>query len=145
MKATDPDIVVSQVFDHPKSEIWKIITTHTHMVNWFFEAIPDFKPLVGFKTKFNVKAPSRDFMHLWEITEVIPEEKIVYNWRYEGLKGNSFVTFELETINDKTKLIVIAKTVEDFDAGIPEFKSESCQQGWEYFITERLVSYLNRY
>ncbi len=45
------------------------------MIKRFIENLPDFKPEVGFKTKFNVQAPSRDFMHLWEVVEVIPKKR----------------------------------------------------------------------
>ncbi|GAA3791173.1 hypothetical protein GCM10022271_24500 [Corallibacter vietnamensis] len=143
MKTTDENIIVSQMFSVSKSELWSVITSHEHMIHWFFEDMPSFKAEIGFKTKFNVKAPSQDFMHLWEITQLIPENEIVYNWRYEGLKGNAFVTFQLESIKKETQLIVTVNTVEDFDTSIPEFKRESCQQGWEYFIQQRLVTYIN--
>ena len=43
-----------------------------------FNNIEDFKPKVGFKTRFNVKSEERNFLHLWEITEVDPFKKIVY-------------------------------------------------------------------
>ena len=54
------------------------------MKEWFFGNIPDFKPEVGFKTQFNVNVPRRDFMHLWEVTKVIPNKMIVTNWKFEG-------------------------------------------------------------
>lgn len=113
------------------------------MIQWFFDNIPDFKPEVGFKTQFNVQAPSRDFLHLWEVIEVIPNKKIVTNWKYEGLEGNSFVIFELSEIDKQTKFIVTTTVMEDFDGSIPEFKRESCFDGWNYFIKERLKAFLD--
>ncbi len=111
------------------------------MIKRFIENLPDFKPEVGFKTKFNVQAPSRDFMHLWEVVEVIPNKKIVTNWKYEGLNGDSFVTFQLSEEGNRTKLIVSAKVIKDFNDSIPEFKRESCLEGWNYFIGERLKDF----
>lgn len=143
MKHTDQPIVVEQVFDKPVDQVWKAITHHDVMVQWFFDNIPEFKPQVGFKTQFNVKAPSRDFLHLWEVTEVIPNKKIVTNWQYEGCSGESLVSFELFEQGQKTKLMVSTKVLDDFDDSIPEFRRESCQMGWNYFINERLSSFLN--
>jgi uncharacterized protein YndB with AHSA1/START domain len=108
------------------------------MTEWFFDNLPDFKPEVGFIIQFNVNAPSRDFMHLWEVTEVIPNHRIVTNWKYEDAVGDSFVTFQLEELGKQTKLTVSTTVVEDFDDTIPEFKRDSCVEGWNYFIKERL-------
>ncbi|RIA09902.1 uncharacterized protein YndB with AHSA1/START domain [Flavobacteriaceae bacterium MAR_2010_72] len=143
MKTSDPPIFVEQVFNRPIDEVWEAITKPNQMKIWFFENIPDFKAKVGFKTRFNVQAPSRDFMHCWEIIEVIPNHKIVYKWSYEGLAGDSLVIFELVEIQNKTKLILTTKIIDDFDDSIPEFQPESCQNGWNYFIKERLANYLS--
>lgn len=142
MKVNEKPVVVEQLFDNPLNEVWKAITEVDLMTQWFFENIPDFKPQIGFKTEFNVQASSRDFMHLWTISEVIPNKKLVCNWQYEGLKGNSYVTFELFEIDDRTKLVVSTEVVEDFDDSIPEFQRESCVGGWNYFIKDRLTTYL---
>ncbi|MEM6686139.1 MAG: SRPBCC domain-containing protein [Bacteroidota bacterium] len=143
MKTSEPPVIVSQNFSKSIATVWNAITDVDQMRQWFFDNIPDFKAEVGFQTQFNVKAPSRDFMHLWAITEVIPQQKIVYNWKYEDLTGDSFVTFELEENNNLTKLTVTANVTEDFSDDIPEFTRESCLGGWNYFIREQLVAFLN--
>jgi uncharacterized protein YndB with AHSA1/START domain len=142
MKTSEPPVIVSQSFTQSKEIIWNALTEVAQMRQWFFENIPDFKAEVGFQTQFKVKAPSRDFMHLWTITEVIPQQKLVYNWKYQDLAGDSFVTFELEEIDNKTTLTVTAKVTEDFSDEIPEFTRESCLGGWTYFIKEQLVRYI---
>jgi len=143
MKVTEPPVVVEEHFDLPIEVVWKAISDHSEMVQWYFDNIPDFKPNVGFKTQFNVKAPSRDFLHIWEITEVVPFEKLVYNWTYEELEGSADVYFELSNQGESTKLRVTSKVISDFHDDIPEFKRESCLAGWQYFIGERLKTYLN--
>lgn len=134
-------IIVSKHFDVSVNRLWKAITEHTQMIQWFFDNIPDFKAEVGFKTAFNVNSGQRDFMHLWEIVEVIPNKKIVYNWRYKDFEGNSYCTFEINQHKNQTELSIIAEGIETFTADIPEFKPESCRAGWEYFIG-RLAQYL---
>ena len=142
MKTTDQPIIVEQIFNKPIDAVWRAITDVKQMTQWFFEDIPDFKPEVGFKIQFNVQAPSRDFLHLWTITEVIPWQKIVYNWKYEDFAGDSYVTFELFEINNLTKLVVSTQVVEDFDDSIQEFKRESGVAGWNYFIKDSLTAFL---
>ena len=144
MKISEPPVIVEQLFDQPLEVVWNAITRLDQMTQWYFENIPEFKTQVGFKTQFNVTAPSRDFLHIWEITEVIPFQKIVYNWTFKDCLGSSDVYFELFEQDSKTLLRVTNKVVEDFDANIPEFRHESCQGGWNYFIKERLTSYLKQ-
>lgn len=142
MKVSDVPVKVKQQFNLPIDIVWDAITQHNQMIKWFFEQIPDFSAEVGFKTQFNVEAPTRDFLHLWEIIDVIPLKHIVYNWKYKGLKGDSTVSFELTYLDNITELSVTTKVLEDFDDSIQEFKRESCLGGWNYFIKDRLFHYL---
>jgi uncharacterized protein YndB with AHSA1/START domain len=144
MKATDQPIIVEEFFKVSGETLWKAITELEQMKQWFFENIEAFEPKVGFETKFIVENEGRIFPHLWKITEVEPLKKITYNWRYEGYKGNSFLTFEIVEEREKTKLILVHTVTEDFPQDIPEFKRESCLSGWDYFIKLRLKDYLSR-
>ncbi len=143
MKVSEPPVKVEQIFNNSIDDVWLAITSLDKMTQWYFENIPEFEAIVGFRTKFNVKAPSRDYLHQWRIIEVIPKQKISYNWNYKDLEGDANVSFELFQLKNETKLIVTMEILEDFDDSIPEFKRESCQNGWKYFINERLVSYLS--
>ncbi|WP_430412075.1 SRPBCC family protein [Kordia sp.] len=144
MKTSEPPVIVTQNFEQSVETVWNAITEASQMRQWFFDNIPDFKAVVGFQTKFTVKAPSRDFLHIWTITEVIPNKKLVYNWKYEGLEGDSFVNFQLVEDGNNTKLTLTTTVVEDFSDEIPEFKHESCVAGWNYFIKEQLHNYLKK-
>lgn len=142
MKTTEQPVIVTNIFNKPVNEVWNAITIKEEMIQWFFDNILEFKAEVGFKTQFNVQAPSRDFMHLWEVTEVISQKRLVTNWKYEGVEGNSLVYMELEDLGKQTKFTLTTEVLEDFDDAIPEFKRESCVAGWNYFINERLTEYL---
>lgn len=143
MKTTDQPVIAEQFFNQSKTTVWNAITVLEQMKQWYFDNIPEFKTEVGFKTQFNVKAPSRDFLHIWTISEVVPFQKIVYNWKFKGLPGSADVSFELFEEKNKTLLRVTNKVIEDFDSTIPEFQRESCQAGWNYFINERLKAFLS--
>lgn len=144
MNTTNETIIVEQTFNASIKTVWEAITEVVQMRKWFFENIKSFKPEVGFKTQFNVQSEGRNFKHLWTLTEVEPLKKIVYNWKYEEYPGNSFVHFELFEQNKKTKLRVTSIVTESFPKDIPEFKSESCKKGWNYFIKNNLKKFIEK-
>ncbi|KUG25542.1 hypothetical protein ASZ90_004635 [hydrocarbon metagenome] len=144
MKKNNEPIIVEQIFENNIQRIWNSITDIKEMHNWYFENIPSFLPEVGFKTQFNIQSEERNFLHIWQVIEVIPARLIKYNWKYEGYNGDSNVTFELFDQNDKTKLRLTVEILEDFSEDIPEFRRESCINGWNYFIQNRLKEYLEK-
>ena len=144
MNHPNETIIVEQSFNVSLSELWNAITNVEYMRQWFFNNITDFKPEVGFKTEFPVKSGERIFTHLWQIVEVEPFKKLVYNWKYLEYLGNSFVCFELFKQKNSTLLKVTLKITKKFPADIPEFEIESGIQGWNYFIKNRLKNFLDK-
>lgn len=140
---TDKPVVVEQSFPVSKKKLWSAITELDQMTQWFFENIETFKPIIGFKTEFVIENEGRVFPHLWTITEVEPYKKITYNWKYEGYAGDSDLSFELFEEENGTRLKLTHRVLESFPQDIPEFTRESCLGGWNYFIKERLMNYLN--
>ncbi|MGZ2371639.1 SRPBCC family protein [Ancylomarina sp. YFZ004] len=143
MNIDNGKVVVEQSFHVSVSQLWKAISELEQMKHWFFENIESFKAEVGFETQFNVKSGERNFMHLWKITEVIPLEKIVYSWKYEGYEGESCVSFETFITEGGSSLRVSHILINSFPQSIPEFTRESCQGGWEYFIHNRLKTFMD--
>lgn len=142
MKKVDEPVVVEQIFNTSVDKLWNAITRHEEMKQWFFDNIKEFKAEAGFKTKFPVQSGVRVFTHLWKIVEVVPFQKIIYNWKYEEYPGDSFVTFELFEQGDQVRLKLTTDIVKDFPDDIPEFSRESCVGGWNYFIRGNLKSYM---
>lgn len=135
-------IIIDQTFTCTIEKVWNAITQIDLMKKWYFENIPDFRPIVGFKTQFNVASTNRDFFHYWKITKVIPFKKITYEWTYEGIEGVGIVTFDISTEHNTTVLRLTSEGLDSFPEDIPEFSHESCSGGWNYFIKERLTTYL---
>lgn len=142
MKISDEPIIVEQIFNSSIQSVWEAITDIELMRKWYFENIPAFKPEVGYKTKFNVESDARNFMHMWEVTEVHPYKLIKYTWEFEKYTGKFSTTFELSEQNDLTNLKLTVDVLETFEEDIPEFKRESCIGGWQYFINNRLNKFL---
>ena len=143
MKTDEEPIVVEQQFNRSVSDLWNAITNIDEMRQWYFENIPEFEARVGFCTQFSVEAGDRIFPHVWEVTEAEPQHKLVYNWKYDGYAGDSFVIFELSGDGQSSHLRVTSRIVEDFPDDIPEFNRESGVGGWTYFIKDSLKAYLD--
>jgi uncharacterized protein YndB with AHSA1/START domain len=142
MKSDMQPIVVEQSFATAVGDLWRAITDVEWMRQWFFEGIPDFRPEVGFRTEFSVRSGERDFLHLWMVTEVEPLKRIVYDWRYDGYPGDSFVEFKIFERDGRATLRLTHSVREDFPDDISDFSRESCEGGWEYFIKQQLRSFL---
>ena len=139
-------VIVDKIINQPVNKVWKAITEHSEMIQWFFDNIPDFKAEVGFKTWFVVASEERTFYHLWKVTEVVPNKIIKVEWTYpDYVKEPFLVTFELSSESEnQTEVKVSAEGIEKFyHFDIPEFTRESCEGGWEYF-TSRLKEYLEQ-
>ncbi|RMD48896.1 MAG: SRPBCC domain-containing protein [Ignavibacteria bacterium] len=145
MKATDPPVIVEEEYKVKRDVVWDALTNPETMRKWYFENIPDFQPKVGFKTKFIVENEGRVFPHLWEVTEVVPLEKISYTWRFENWAGDGYVVFTLSDTPEGTKLKLENFVTEDFDDSVPEFKRESCEGGWTFFLKQRLKNFLDEH
>jgi len=142
MKTDSSPIIVSQSFDTSPQKVWVAITDVAQMRQWFFDNIPTFAAKVGFSTEFMVETPDRKFLHQWKITEVVPGKKIVYSWSYAEYPGHGTVSFDVSSSDTSTILTLTAEGMESFPQDIPEFSRESCTQGWNYFIKERLFAFL---
>lgn len=142
MKRSESPIVLEYTLATTVDKLWSALVEIEEMVEWYFDNIPDFKPEVGFQTAFLVTNEGRRFTHLWEVTQVVTEKEISYSWRYEEYPGESIITFSLRPAQDQVKLRLVIDITEDFPQDIPEFKRESCVGGWNYFIGERLATYL---
>jgi uncharacterized protein YndB with AHSA1/START domain len=144
MKPTDEPVVVEQTFNVPVEDVWNAITEAARMQQWFFSEMNEFEPTVGFETQFDVECEGKHYLHLWKITEVIPQQRIVYDWRYEGWPGQGLVVWEVEATSDGAKLTLTNTAVEAFPEDDPNFSRESGEAGWQYFINDRLPSYLTK-
>jgi uncharacterized protein YndB with AHSA1/START domain len=139
---TEP-ILIERTFNAPTSKIWRALTEEEEMKKWYFD-IPGFKPEVGYEFQFLAGPPEKEYLHLCKITEVVPERKISYSWRYEGYAGNSLVSFELFDEGDKTGLKLIHDGLETFPADNSDLDKKKFVTGWTDFIDSSLKEYLEK-
>ncbi len=143
MKPEDEPVIVEQTFPVPLPRLWRAITDPDEMREWFFTELEDFRPEPGFHTEFDVHHDGKTYRHVWTITEVVPQEKIVYDWSYAGMPGRGHVVFELAETDDGGSRLKLTNTVsEAFPEDDPAFRRESAVEGWTYFINGRLPAFL---
>ncbi|HEY8901897.1 MAG TPA: SRPBCC domain-containing protein [Chthoniobacterales bacterium] len=133
-------LVVERTFRAPASQVWHAITNADAMRVWYFD-LPDFRPEVGFKFQFVVEHAGRIYDHRCEVTEVIPQRKLAFTWRYEGEAGESLVTMELSPEGEETRFRLTHEGLETFPQH-PDFNRENFLAGWTSIVGEELRDYL---
>lgn len=133
--------VIERTYDAPVKKVWEAITNKDQMKQWYFD-VPAFKPEIGTEFEFTgIGTEGQKYNHLCKVTEVEPDRKLSYSWRYKGYEGNSFVTFELFPEGDKTRLKLTHAGLETFPA-VQAFAKENFVMGWTELIGASLKKFV---
>jgi uncharacterized protein YndB with AHSA1/START domain len=133
-------VVIERTFNAPLARVWKALTDVEEMRPWYFD-LKEFKPEVGFEFEFTVEHEGMKYHHLCKITEVIPQKKLAYTWRYEGYEGDSQVTFELFAEGNQTRLKLTHEGLESFPK-VPAFARTNFMEGWTQIIGSSLKEFV---
>lgn len=134
-------LVLQRTVNAPSSVVWRALTDITILRKWmpFFT---DFAPQVGFVTQFMLgRVKDREYLHTCEVTEVVEGQKLTYSWRYEALPGDSYVTFELTPMGQKTHITLTHRITQPFPADNPDFAPQNFTEGWT-LILDNLKKYI---
>lgn len=135
-------VVVERTFNAPVARVWKALTEADEMRVWYFD-LKEFKPEVGFEFEFSVEHEGVNYHHLCQVTEVIPQKKIAYTWRYKGQPGDSLVTFELFPEGDKTRLKLTHTGIESFPK-TAAYARKNFEAGWTAIIGSELKQFVEK-
>ena len=133
-------VVIERTFAAPVARVWKALTDVGEMKQWYFD-LKEFKPEVGFEFEFIVEHEGMKYHHLCKITEVIPQRKLAYTWRYKGHEGNSLVTCELFADGNNTQLKLTHEGLETFPK-TPSFARKNFMEGWTQIIGSSLKEFV---
>ena len=141
---SNKSVMVERVFDAEIALVWKALTKKELLKQWYIN-VKEFKTVVGFKFDFWAgEEGGKQWKHLCEITEVVPERKLTYTWKYEGYTGMSYVTFELFEENNGTKLKLTHTGLDTFPADVPELAVHNFERGWDQLMNISLKDFLEQ-
>ena len=133
---------IERTFPAPVSVIWKALTDKEEMRNWYFD-LPEFEAVTGTEFRFwGGPDEKSQYLHICKITEVIPEKKISYSWRYDGHTGNTLVSFELTENDRQTTVKLTHSGLETFPTEVADFKRSNFEEGWTWIIGTSLKEYI---
>lgn len=135
-------VVIERTFNAPIAKVWRAITDVDQMRAWYFD-LKEFKPEVGFEFEFSVEHEGMTYHHLCRVTEVVPEKKIAYTWRYKGEPGDSLVTLELFAEGDNTRVKLTHTGIETFPK-TPAYARKNFESGWTAIIGTELKQFVEQ-
>ena len=135
-------VVIERTFNAPIAKVWRAITDVDQMRAWYFD-LKEFKPEVGFEFEFSVEHERMTYHHLCRVTEVVPQEKIAYTWRYKGEPGDSLVTLELFAEGDNTRVKLTHTGIETFPK-TPAYARKNFESGWTAIIGTELKQFVEQ-
>ena len=133
-------IILERIFNAPVTRVWKALTNVDQMREWYFD-LKEFRAQVGFEFEFIVEHEGNRYHHLCRVTDVVPEKKIAYTWRYKGEPGDSLVTFELFPEDSKTRLKLTHTGIETFPK-TPAYARKNFEAGWTAIIGSELKQFV---
>ena len=145
---SDREIVMTRVFDAPRDLVFEAHTSCEHLTHWwgprkyeFAGCEVDFR--AGGKWRIVHRGPDgEEYGFHGEYREIVPPERIVWTFEFEGMPGHvSVETLTLEEHDGKTTLTAtsVYDTVEDRDgmleSGMESGAAESMDRLDEYLET----------
>ena len=133
-------VVVERTLNAPVAKVWKALTDVNQMRELYFD-LKEFRQEIGFEFEFVIEHEGNVYHHLCKITELIPQKKIAYTWRYKGEPGDSLVTFEMFADGDTTRLKVTHTGITTFPK-TPAYARENFETGWTTLIDSELRQFV---
>ena len=137
-------VIVEQICKAPVEKVWQVLTDRDDMKQWYFE-LHEFRAEVGFEFRFwGGPAEDHQYLHICKITEVVPNQKLSYSWRYEGYPGQTIVSFQLFANAENTLVRLSHSGLETFPTENADFAPENFVEGWNWIITKSLKEFLEQ-
>ena len=138
---SDLEVKLTRMFEAPRELVFEAFTTPKHIERWWglrrTKTRVDVLDLrVGCRWRFvEIADDGEEYAFRGEFREIVPPEKLVYTFEYEGEPGQIVVdTLMFEDLGGRTKMTAIAlfQSVEDrdgmIDAGMEFGAGESYDQ-----------------
>jgi uncharacterized protein YndB with AHSA1/START domain len=142
MIMNESSVIVDVICNAPVNKVWQAISDKNKMKEWYFH-VSDFKTEPGFEFRFTGGRPDKLYVHLCKVMQVIPQTELSYTWRFQGIPGNSLLTFELFPKGENTRVKVTHSGLETFPPD-PDLAIENFRQGWNQIIRSNLKNFVEK-
>jgi uncharacterized protein YndB with AHSA1/START domain len=143
---SDLEIVLTREFDAPRALVFSALSKPEHLRNWWGQTAStlascemDFRP--GGKWRFVERdKDGQEWGFRGEVREVVPPERIVQTFEWEGLPGHiSVETMLLEDLGSRTRVTVtsVFDSMEDRDGMLQSGMEKGAGESYD-----RLEAYL---
>jgi uncharacterized protein YndB with AHSA1/START domain len=143
---SEREIVLTREFDAPRALLFEALSKPEHLRHWWGQASStlvqcdmDFRP--GGKWRFVERGKDgQEWGFRGEVREIVPPEKIVQTFEWEGLPGHiSVETMRLEDLDSRTRITVtsVFDSVEDRDGMLQSGMEQGAGESYD-----RLEAYL---
>ncbi|MFT6501361.1 MAG: hypothetical protein ACJASQ_001473 [Crocinitomicaceae bacterium] len=132
-------IIKEQVFKHSIDAVWKAISTQEEISTWFIKA--DFQAKEGYQYTFTA-SEERGCLTINGEVKIANPYKLAYTWIVEGTTAETTVTWNLEQVENGTKLVLEHSGISNYsDEETVLAMFDSFSGGWSDCISQ-LSKYL---
>lgn len=142
MPTDNQPIVKEVVLNASPAAVWQAITDPGELKQWSFD-MNGFQPVKGTRFTFFGEKDGVKFLHLCEVLEAVPEKIMKWLWSYEGVPGDTYVTFELFPEGGQTRLRLTHEGVEKLPQN-ENYAKENFVMGWSELIGKLLPAHLSK-
>ncbi|HEX2606789.1 MAG TPA: SRPBCC domain-containing protein [Flavisolibacter sp.] len=121
--------------------VWQALTTKEELKQWCFE-MNAFEPKPGFEFRFYGEKNGTRFLHLCRVLEIEPLKRMKWLWSYEGIPGDTYVTFELMPEGAQTRLRLTHEGLETLPQD-ENYARGNFEMGWDSILNISLKSYIS--
>jgi len=122
--------------------VWRAITDAAVMPEWYFAEIEEFRPEVGFESRFVVETDGKEYEHVWRVLKADPPTRVAYTFDYAGIPGSARVDWTLRPTDDGTEVTVVHRGLHTMPDDDPVFSREAGEQAWEHLLKEWLKPFV---
>ena len=138
---SDLEVVMKRIFDAPRELVFKVYTDPQHIPNWWGPRSlttrvdrMDVRP--GGAWRYVQSGEDGTYGFHGEFLEVVPPEKLVYTFEFEGMPGHVVTeTVALEDLDGKTLVTVVSRfdTKEERDGMLSTGMESGARESWDRF------------
>lgn len=134
--------MVTEKFNCNSIRLWRALTNPAQMKLWYFD-LAHFEATPGFQFQFYGEGHTGvQYLHHCEVKTSKAPELLSYSWRYEGIPGESTVSFNITEVENGCRLDLVHTGLDTFPQDNPDMATSSFQDGWNYLIATALKGYV---